>query len=111
MPISDDLRFAFDVQGYVHLRRALTADEVADYNRWMSEAENTDVQALNTDNLDGMKYQLNRPISRIFDADTHFARFLDHPVVEPLLSEFLGEDYRHIDNELYYTYPGYPGGS
>jgi hypothetical protein len=110
MPISDDLRFAFDVQGFLHLRDALTGEEVAEYNRWMCEAENTNVQALNGHNPDGMKHQLNRPVSRIFDADSRFARFLDHPVVEPLLVEFLGEDYRHIDNDLYYTYPGYPGG-
>ncbi|MEZ4728807.1 MAG: phytanoyl-CoA dioxygenase family protein [Caldilineaceae bacterium] len=24
--------------------------------------------------------------------------------------EFLGSDYKHIDNDLYYTYPGYQGG-
>jgi hypothetical protein len=111
MPISDDLRFAFDVQGFLHVRGALTAAEVAEYNHWMSEAENANVQELNADNPDGMKHQLNRPVSRIFDVDTRFARFLDHPAVEPLLVEFLGEDYRHIDNDLYYTYPGYPGGS
>jgi hypothetical protein len=111
MPISEDVRFAFDVQGYLHLRGALTADEVAEYDLWKSAAENADVQALNADNPDGMKHQLNRPVSRIFDVDPRFARFLDHPVVEPLLVEFLGEEYRHIDDELYYTYPGYPGGN
>ncbi|MCZ6677886.1 MAG: phytanoyl-CoA dioxygenase family protein [Candidatus Poribacteria bacterium] len=42
--------------------------------------------------------------------DARFARFLDHPVVEPFLIAFLGADYRHIDNDLYYTYPGYKGG-
>lgn len=110
MLISEDLRFAFDVQGYLHLHGALTAEELAEYNRWMSEAESSDVQALNADNPDGMEHQLNRPVSRIFDVDPRFARFLDHPAVEPLLVEFLGEDYRHIDNDLYYTYSGYPGG-
>lgn len=111
MPIFDDFRFAFDVQGYLHLRGALTAEEIAEYHRWMGEAESANVQALNADNPDGMKQQLNRPVSRVFDVDPRFARFLDHLVVEPLLVEFLGEDYRHIDNDLYYTYPGYPGGS
>jgi hypothetical protein len=111
MSISDDLRFAFDVQGYLHLSGALTDAEIAEYQSWMTEAETTDVQALNVDYPGGMKHQLNRPVSRIFDADSRFACFLDHPVVEPFLVEFLGEDYRHIDNELYYTYPGYPGGN
>ena len=110
MSISDDLRFAFDVQGYLHLRGALTAAEVAEYTRWMSDVDSADVQALNADNPDGIKHQLNRPLSRMFDVDPRFARFLDHPVVEPLLNEFLGEGYRHIDNDLYYTYPGYAGG-
>lgn len=111
MPISDDLRFAFDVSGYLHLRGALTAGETAEYQRWMREAESADVRALNGGDDERIKHQLNRPVSRILDLDPRFARFLDHPVVQPLLTEFLGEGYRHIDNDLYYTYPGYPGGS
>jgi hypothetical protein len=121
MPISDELRFAFDVQGYPPLIPplargdkggcgALTPMEVAEYTRWMDDAEKTDVNALNADNPDGMRHQGNRPVSRVIDADPRFARFLDHPAVEPFLVEFLGEGYRHIDNELYYTYPGYKGG-
>ena len=110
MTISDDLRFAFDVQGYLHLRGALTTEEIAEYQGWMREVESVDVQAVNADNRDGMQHQLNRPVSRVFDADPRFARFLDHPVVQPLLFEFLGQDYRHIDNDLYYTYPNYAGG-
>jgi ectoine hydroxylase-related dioxygenase (phytanoyl-CoA dioxygenase family) len=46
----------------------------------------------------------------MFDADVRFARLLDHPVIAPYLAEFLGADYRHIDNDLYYTYPGFAGG-
>jgi hypothetical protein len=111
MPISDDLRFTFDVQGYLHLRGAMTAAEVAEYAGWMNEAESADLNALNTDNPDGMKHQLNRPVSRVMDLDPRFACFLDHPAVKPFLEEFLGEDFRHIDNDLYYTYPGYAGGS
>lgn len=111
MPISDDLRFAFDVQGYLHLRGVLTADEIAEYNGWMRDIENTDVKAFNATTPDYIPHQLNRPVSRVLDVDPRFARFLDHPAVEPYLAEFLGEDYRHIDNDLYYTYPGYPGGS
>ncbi len=110
MTISPDLLFAFDVQGYLHLRGALTSAEVAEYTTWMDAVQAVDVQALNVDNPEGVKHQLNRPRSRIFDADARFAHFLDHPVVTPLLNEFLGPDYRHIDNDLYYTYPGYTGG-
>jgi hypothetical protein len=108
---SNDLRFAFDVQGYLHLRGALRQEEVAEYTRWMEEVEETDVRVLNSDHPKGMKRQLNRPVSRVIDADARFARFLDHPAVEPLLVELLGREYRHIDNELYYTYPGYKGGT
>ncbi|MBV9467780.1 MAG: phytanoyl-CoA dioxygenase family protein [Abitibacteriaceae bacterium] len=111
MALTDDLRFAFDVQGYLHLRSALTPEEITEYSQWMDEVEQTDLQALNAHNPHGMKPLMNRPVSRVVDADTRFARFLDHPVVEPLLIEFLDADYRHIDNELYYTYPGYAGGS
>lgn len=46
----------------------------------------------------------------MIDADPRFGCLLDHPVVEPLLVEFLGQDYRHIDNDLYFTHPGYNGG-
>jgi len=110
MTISPDLRFAFDVQGYLHLREALSRAEVTEYTHWMNENENDDVRALNADTPDWLKHQLNRPVSRIIDADPRFACFLDHPLVAPCLVEFLGPDYRHIDNELYYTYPGYKGG-
>lgn len=108
--VIDDLRFEFDVQGYLHLRGAMTPEEVEECVKWGIEMEDTDVDALNEDYPEGMNGQSNRPVSRIVDADPRFGRFLDHPVVEPFLKEFLGEDYRHIDNELYYTYPGYKGG-
>jgi len=108
--MNEDQRFAFDVQGFLHLRGALTPTEIAEYTRWMDEVEKTDVHRLNADEPSRMQHQLNRPVSRVIDADPKFARFLDHPAVEPLLVELLGEDYKHIDNELYYTYPGYRGG-
>ncbi|HMN29660.1 MAG TPA: phytanoyl-CoA dioxygenase family protein [Caldilineaceae bacterium] len=110
MTIAQDDRFTFDVQGYLHLRGVLGADEVAEYLGWIDEVAGSDVQQLNADFPDGMKQQLNRPLSRMWDADSRFARFLDHPVVVPYLVEFLGEEYRHIDNDLYFTYPGYGGG-
>jgi len=110
MPVSQDQKFAFDVQGYLHLRSVLTAAELAEYGEWVRQAQEVDVQTLNADNPDNLPHQLNRPLSRMLDADPRFARFLDHPAVEPLLGEFLGADYRHIDNDLYFTYPGYAGG-
>jgi hypothetical protein len=110
MSIAQDLRFAFDVQGYLHLRGALPAEEVAEYLAWVEETEKADIEALNSDFPDGVKQQLNRPLSRMWDADPRFARFLDYPAVTPFLYEFLGENYKHIDNDLYYTYPGYAGG-
>ena len=108
--INNDLIFAFDVQGYLHLRGVLTLAEVAEYSRWIEEAQDTSIQELNADSPDALLHQLNRPVSRIIDADARFAHFLDHPVVEPFLCEFLGADYRHIDNDLYFTYPGFAGG-
>lgn len=110
MAISEDLRFTFDVSGYIHLRGVMGADEVAEYQRWIKDIEMRDVQALNADYPEGMSQQLNRPVSRMFDADARFGCFLDHPMVTPFLVEFLGEEYRHIDNDLYYTHPGYAGG-
>ncbi|CEK13818.1 protein involved in biosynthesis of mitomycin antibiotics/polyketide fumonisin [Chthonomonas calidirosea] len=108
--MTEDQRFAFDVQGFLHLRGALTPEELAEYMRWIEEVEKTDVRRLNADEPSRMQHQLNRPVSRVIDADPRFARFLDHEAIEPLLVEILGEDYKHIDNELYYTYPGYQGG-
>ena len=110
MPISQDHRFAFDIQGYLHLRAALTDAEVAEYRTWVDNAAQTDVHALNVDEPERLKSHINRPVSRVIDADPRFACFLDHPAVEPLLAEFLGAEYRHIDNDLYFTHPGFDGG-
>src|SRR5688500_7697121 len=108
--IDKDLIFAFDVQGFLHLRSALTPDEVKEYTSWMEEVQNTNIQELNADSPDALQYHINRPVSRVIDADPRFAHFLDHPIVEPLLCQFLGGGYRHIDNDLYFTYPGFSGG-
>lgn len=110
MSVSQDLKFAFDVQGYLHLPAALTDAEVAEYRAWVEQVQQADVRALSADDPASIEHQINRPVSRVIDADPRFARFLDHPTVEPLLTEFLGPDYRHIDNDLYFTHPGYEGG-
>lgn len=111
MGITNDERFLFDLQGYLHLPGALTTDEVATYWQWVEEAKDTDVRALNADEPERLQNHINRPLSRMIDADARFARFLDHPAAEPYLAEFLGADYRHIDNDLYFTHPGYKGGA
>jgi hypothetical protein len=108
--ISDDERFVFDNQGYLHLRGALRPEEVAAYLRLVEQNRDTNVQDLNEDPAN-LPHQLNRPLSRMIDADVRFAQLLDHPAVESYLGAFLGEEYRHIDNDLYFTYPGYTGGS
>jgi ectoine hydroxylase-related dioxygenase (phytanoyl-CoA dioxygenase family) len=110
MGVTADQRFEFDVRGYLHLRGALSSEEVERYRQWVTEAEKADVKALNDNDPKRLKHQLNRPVSRVLDADPRFNHFLDHPAVLPLVSEFLGEDYRHIDNDLYFTYPAYKGG-
>ena len=108
--MTEDFRFVFDVQGFLHLPGAIPSDEITEFSRWMNEVEQTDIQLLNSNEPDAVQHQLNRPVSRIIDADPRFALFLDYPVVEPLLTSMLGEEYRHIDNDLYYTYPDYKGG-
>jgi hypothetical protein len=110
MPVSQDDKFAFDVRGYLHLRGALSAEEVVEYTCWMKEIDSLDTKAFNHDRQALLDKFLNRPVSRVIDADPRFARFLDHPVSEKYLTEFLGADYHHIDNDLYYTPPGYKGG-
>jgi len=110
MSVSNETKFTFDVQGYLHLRQAMTPGQVAEYTSWATELEHTDLSALNRENPGWDQEQMNHPVSRIFDADPRFCGFLDHPAVEKYLSEFLGRDYRHIDNDLLYTYPGYEGG-
>lgn len=107
--VSADERFLFDNQGYLHLRGALTPDEVAYYLRLVDDNKGKDVATINED-PSYAPLQLNRPLSRMIDADTRFAALLDHPAAAPYLAEFLGEDYRHIDNDLYFTYPGFKGG-
>ena len=110
MSMTDDQKFEFDLQGYLHLRAALPPDEMAEYRSWIDQVLQLDLESFNADVADYQTRLLNRPASRIVDVDPRFARFLDHPVVEPLLTEVLGRGYRHIDNELYFTYPGYAGG-
>jgi ectoine hydroxylase len=107
--VTADERFLFDNQGYLHLRGALTADEVAELLRLVEENKGKDIASINEDSSYAAN-QLNRPLSRMIDADVRFARLLDHATVEPYLAAFLGEDYRHIDNDLYFTYPGFKGG-
>ena len=109
MGISHSRRFEFDVRGFVHLRDAMASEEVEQYKMWAHEAESIDVNALfaGAPDLDRL---ISRPVSRIIDADPRFAAFLDHPAAVDYLCEFLGSDYKHIDNELYYTHPGYVGG-
>lgn len=107
--VSADDRFLFDNQGYLHLRAALSPEEVATYLRLVDENKGRDMATINED-PSYAKHQLKRPVSRMVDADTRFAPLLDHPSVEPFLVDFLGEDYRHIDNDLYFTYPGFKGG-
>jgi hypothetical protein len=108
--ITADQRFLFDNQGYLHLRGALGSGEVAELLRLVDDNKARDIATINEDPSYAAD-QLNRPLSRMIDADVRFARLLDHPAAEPYLAEFLGEDYRHIDNDLYFTYPGYTGGS
>ncbi len=110
MSVTDDQKFEFDVRGYLHLRGALSSEEVSQYQEWVSETQHTDVHALNADAPQNLQHQINRPVSRMIDADPRFGCLLDHPAVEPLLVEFLGADYRHIDNDLYFTHPGFKGG-
>lgn len=90
----DDARFAFDVQGYVHLPNALTTEEVREYSRWCDEIENFDVAALNAADPnapeDAAQNQLNRPVARVLDADPRFACFLDHSTVHEILCATLG---------------------
>ena len=107
--LSDDERFLFDNQGYLHLPGALASEELATYLRLVEENRDRNVHDLNEDPT-YLSHQLNRPLSRMIDADVRFAQLLDHPAVEPYLAAFLGEEYRHIDNDLYFTYPGYKGG-
>jgi ectoine hydroxylase-related dioxygenase (phytanoyl-CoA dioxygenase family) len=108
--VSADDRFLFDNQGYLHIRGALNPEEVAHYLRLVDENKGTDIGSINEE-PSFSAHQLNRPLSRMIDVDVRFAALLDHPAAAPYLAEFLGEDYRHIDNDLYFTYPAFKGGS
>lgn len=108
--ISNEHSATFARDGYLHLRGGLSTSELSSYLAWTQEIEGTDIATINADSSENIRHQLNRPISRVIDADPRFGCFLDHPAVEPYLTTFLGQDYRHIDNDLYYTYPGYAGG-
>ena len=63
MPISDDARFEFDVQGYVHLKGAMSAAELSDYACWMSDVEGVDIPSLNADDSRSFASLLRNPQS------------------------------------------------
>jgi hypothetical protein len=107
--VSEDERFLFDLQGYLHLRAAISPAEIDSWTRWATACEGTDMVAYNADRPEANQY-LNRPVSRIIDVEPRFGCLLDHPAVERYLAELLGHDYRHIDNDLFYTPPGTPAG-
>ena len=69
MSISPDHQFAFDVSGYLRLRGALMPEEVAEYTTWIDANEAANVESLNADDPSNIPHQLNRPVSRIIDAD------------------------------------------
>lgn len=108
--ITSEHRFLFDTTGYLHLQQALPAADLHCCQAWAAEALTVDLDQLHADCVADRKHHLNRPVSRILDADPRFGLLLDHPAVQPFLAEFLGADYRHIDNDLLHTAPGYPGG-
>jgi hypothetical protein len=85
--LSDDEQFLFDNQGYLHVPRALPSSEVAAYLRLVEDNRDRDVNELNEDQS-YLSHQLNRPLSRMIDADVRFAALLDHPAVEPYLVTF-----------------------
>ena len=80
-------RFEFDHRGFLHLRGVLTPEELEEYGQWMKESEGFDVKKMPGNTIEALKAQGNRPVSRIFDADPRFLRFLDHAGVEPFLAE------------------------
>jgi hypothetical protein len=106
-----DQRFHFDALGYLHLRGALSAQEVAECLQRIDALAGSDTVSFNADRPEAMKQQLNRPFSRIIDLDPWFLRWLEHPASAPFLRDFLGEDYRHIDNDVLFTHPQYAGGT
>lgn len=108
--VSADERFEFDVQGYLHLKGAMPPDEVQQYLAWIEDMIQVDLEPFKADDPESRFHQMNHPVSRIFDVDIRFACLLDHPAVTPYLIEFLGADYRHIDNDVLFSYPDYEGG-
>ncbi|MBM7800538.1 ectoine hydroxylase-related dioxygenase (phytanoyl-CoA dioxygenase family) [Microlunatus panaciterrae] len=98
--MTDEQRFLFDLNGFIVVRSALTAEEVARYRdgiyrlarqdlpaeRWTSDGEPLDqirVQAINRDPM--------------------FLELVDHPVSLPLVQEIVGEPGILIDNDVELT--------
>ncbi len=107
--ITADDQFLFDLTGYLHLRGVLAPGEIADALAWSAAAERVDLAAFHGKGREA-KHHLDRPVSRILDVEPRFLHFLDHPTIASYLATFCGPDYRHIDNDLLNTVPGYPGG-
>src|SRR5215208_4373353 len=71
--ISADECFLFDIQGYLHLQGALGKDEVSELLRLVEENMGKDIATINEEPAHAI-HQLNRPLSRMIDADVRFAR-------------------------------------
>ena len=112
MLVMADQKFEFDVQGYMHLRGVISTEEQLAFLKWADEAVARGPVTKDAVIPEGYKAEyLNRPVSRIIDADPRFGACLTHPAVEPFLTEFVGPNYKHIDNDLLFTVPGYKGGA
>lgn len=107
--LDPDLRFLLDTQGFLHLRGALAGGELAGLQALVEGVAAVDPASLPGRDPTPSRY-LDRPLSRVLDAEPRLVRLLDHPVLEPILRELLGAGYQHIDNDLLDTVPGYPGG-
>src|SRR6266540_987394 len=71
--VSADECFLFDIQGYLHLHGALRQDEVSELLRLVEENMGKDIATINEEPSHAA-HQLNRPLSRMIDADVRLAR-------------------------------------
>lgn len=97
--MTDEQRFLFDLFGFVVIRRALGAEDVARYR----EA----VYRLARQELPAQRWSNGEPLDQIrvraIDRDPTFLELVDHPVTLPLVQALVGGPGILIDNDVELT--------
>ena len=96
--MSDEDKYAFDVQGYVVVKNAISAERVAEMNRWI------DAKAEQDESFKGNEKTVNLNEPMLWDP--MFRGLIDNPTVMPYLFAMMGDGVRLDHNYGIFLKPG-----